>query len=214
MTSIKPLVGLAGAAGSGKDAFAARLVEKHGYVRAAFADRLKSLSRHLDPIISWDKDGPLYLSYLEALYGTDEVKRRYPEVRRLWQQLGDGARNELSPGVWVDRLLEDIAPVLPEHPVVVTDVRYPNEVTELTLPWWPRGVVVRIVRPGLEPLAGELGRHSSETALNEVNLPEIRNDGTLEDLWRKVDMFAESVAAGEDSPWRFGNLDALGEGVA
>ena len=33
-----PLIGLTGYARSGKDTFAARLVERHGFTRASFAD--------------------------------------------------------------------------------------------------------------------------------------------------------------------------------
>jgi hypothetical protein len=141
------IVGLAGYAGSGKDLSANILCDRFNYERRGFADALKALAT----TIGWDG-------------------RKDDTGRRLLQELGVGARDVLGADVWVDALMRD----LPGR-VVITDVRFPNEVEAI---WDRGGVVVKVVRPGVGPARG----HVSETAIDHLALPIVVNDGDVFDL--------------------------------
>lgn len=144
------LVGLAGYARSGKDAAAGALVDL-GYDRRGFADALKLLAGR----IGWDG-------------------RKDDAGRKLLQDLGVGARDVLSPDVWVDALMSTI-----DGPTVITDVRFPNEVDAICD---RGGVVVRVWRPGVAPARG----HVSETALDGLCLPVVGNTHSVTVLRRRL----------------------------
>ncbi|GAA0946055.1 hypothetical protein [Actinocorallia libanotica] len=172
-----PLIGLSGYAGSGKDAVADAL-ERRGWERAAFADRMREFLMLQDPSVPTPFSSPVRLSSLVRMYGWDSAKRTFPEVRALLQRTGtEAGRGVLGEDVWVNALLGP----WDGRPLVVSDVRFPNEaqrVRDLG------GVVVRVVRPGVEP-----GRtaHRSETALDEWPFDAvIENSGSLGDLSRAV----------------------------
>jgi hypothetical protein len=117
------LIGLTGYAQHGKDTTAAVLVEDFGFVRIGFADALKSLALEVNPSIPG-------LAPLRSLVETDgwESAKGWPEVRRLLQDLGTGVRDILGDMVWIraaERKLQ--AYDLTDTPVVVSDVRFPNE---------------------------------------------------------------------------------------
>jgi len=67
--------------------------------------------------------------------------------------------------------------------VVIPDTRYPNELAAIRA---AGGVVWRVVRPGAG-LSGEAGAHASETSVRDEDCDlVIVNDGSLDDLKRKV----------------------------
>lgn len=150
----RPIVGLIGKKRAGKDTVAATLVEEFGFVRYAFADPLRATMLDLDPIIpNYDR-----LDRLSSLVERDgwERAKTVPEVRRLLQAHGVAIRTHVGPAVWLDVLM---AKVLEEtRPVVVTDVRFPNEADAIES---AVGRLVRILRPGTDSDA-----HVSETALD------------------------------------------------
>jgi hypothetical protein len=90
---------------------------------------------------------------------------------------------ELDPGFWVTAALDVIADIW--SPVVVSDVRYPNEAEALRT----RGFkIVRIVRPDTAPLPGGASAHDSETALDNYPVDEtLRNDESLAELRLRAD---------------------------
>lgn len=94
--------------------------------------------------------------------------------RRLLQELGVAARDILGADVWVNALMATL-----EGPSVICDVRFPNEVAAIAD---HGGIVVRIVRPGVTPALG----HVSETALDDLELPTVVNDGDVFGLHARV----------------------------
>jgi hypothetical protein len=95
------LIGLCGYGGAGKDT-AAEGLTREGWTRVALADPLKDIATEL----GWDGQ-------------KDDVGRRFLQV------LGQSVREHINPEAWIwaaEKLI-DAAP----GPVVVTDVRYPNE---------------------------------------------------------------------------------------
>lgn len=174
------VIGLAGYKGCGKDAVASWLVKQHGFTKVAFADPLRDIMHEMNPIVGdFARNPPMRYRDAVGIYGYDEAKRLYPEMRRLMQELGATARDVLGDNVWVDALDERQCGVL--NDVVITDVRYPNEaelVKELG------GLMFRILRPGTGP-----DGHSSEAQDFPVDFVVLNDDsiplGQLADLIRR-----------------------------
>lgn len=201
------ILGVMGKKRHGKDTFASRLVTDHGFTRLAFADPMRDGLYGLNPLVLIDFDavGPLR----EATHGVQifhgaqtvrlstlvdhagwEAAKETREVRRLLQHYGTGLRDTLGESVWVDTTLRLAAAV--DGPVVITDVRFPNEVDAVRNLEGLRGYVVRVFNPNV-PVSDDL--HISETALDDVE-PDfaVVNDGTVADLHREADHILHAVA--------------------
>lgn len=158
-----PLIGLTGRAGTGKDTVAGHLVELHGYHRVAFADAIKASAYAADPYVDAFGFAPgmecYRLSAIVDAVGWDAAKRQHPDVRRYLQRHGVAVRDAL-PGCWVTIAGRAIdAHRDAGHPVVVTDVRFPDEVAAIKA---RGGFMFRVCRPGHGPLDGVNGAHVSE----------------------------------------------------
>ena len=167
------LIGLSGYAQSGKDSVAEVLVRDFGFVRIAFADKIKELLYEINPYFGYHlKDA------VDMGAGWDKVKQN-PEVRRLLQTLGVGARTVFGEDFWVKQAMAQMNDPL-RYDYVVTDVRFPNEMQAI---WALNGKIWRVERPGI----GSVNDHISEHAIKDepVDL-HINNTGTLEDLEKTV----------------------------
>jgi hypothetical protein len=185
--AVFPNIALMGRARAGKDSVGATLQQRYCYTRVSFADPLKDMALQVDPLIpvpEWPT-ASARLSVLVAKIGWEAAKDDYPEVRRTLQALGQALR-ERDEDFWLRIALAKIATA--ERwglPVVVTDVRYPNEYEALRAAGFK---MVRVYRP--EPgeaidwkSVGGTAGHESETALR--NFPSdanICNNGTLAQL--------------------------------
>lgn len=142
----RPLIGLMGKKGAGKDSLAGYLTRDYGFNRLAFADSLKDLAFDFDPILDFDRITLEHIrlrDYVETM-GWDAAKQ-LPVVRRLLQRLGESMRNHAGTDVWVRALAHKAAFI--SEPVVVTDVRRANEIH------WVKasgGLLVRVIRPGAD----------------------------------------------------------------
>lgn len=172
------LIGLVGKKRVGKDTAAGFLVKDHGFVRYAFADPLKATMLDLDPWIPEGYDlsgGHAYerLSVVVAGVGWEAAKEN-GEVRRLLQAHGVAIRNHVDPDVWLRATMDKV--VREDKPVVITDVRFPNEADAIEA---AGGLLVRVVRAG----APNDDAHLSETALDSRECGAlVVNDGSLESL--------------------------------
>lgn len=180
MTRHAPLIGISGAAGAGKDTLASHLAP-FGYVRVAFADPLREMALAIDPLIDvWDDVGGirLYLSDLVSDFGWDEAKKN-PEVRRFLQRLGtEGVRNFFGADTWV-RLAEERIADLGDVPVVITDVRYPNEV-ELVRRLG--GLWCHVNRPDAAAVPGHVSEEALDMADADVVIHNTAGPERLEEL--------------------------------
>lgn len=180
-----PLIGITGYARSGKDTFAARLTEAHGFTKASFAQPVKDAALRLDPLIQLYRDDPYTarLSVLVRRYGWEACKDRFPEVRRTLQRLGTDAIRTLDPDFWVRMAVGKLDP---QQPTVFTDVRFPNEADAIVA---SGGHLVRVVRPEQDAIPAPI-RHSSEVAMNGYEVQwTILNQGTVDDLHGMADNF-------------------------
>lgn len=172
------LIGLSGYARSGKDTVADILVAEHGFKRVAFADKLKAVAYDLNPFIAGGGGGMRRLQAEVNDFGWDKAKER-PEVRRILQALGASVRDHVHDATWVNAALG--SGPYPGQPVVVSDVRYLNEVDAVR---FRHGSIIRINRPGVEAA----NDHPSERLMEDQSLWDgyINNDGSIEDLGHMV----------------------------
>lgn len=166
------LIGLIGKKRVGKDTAAKFLVEDHGFVRYAFADPLKAAALATDPIVS-SYPAEVRLSQVVKLRGWEHAKET-AEVRAYLQRFGVAMREKVNPSVWLDATM---CPVMDEaRPVVITDVRFPNEADAIEA---AGGILVRVIRSS----APNNDSHVSETALDRRDCAAfIVNDGPMESL--------------------------------
>ena len=162
------IIGLTGYARHGKDTVGEVLVE-HGFQRAAFADKVREFALAADPIIHCENSGlglPLFrpLSEVVGKIGWDEAKKM-PIVRQLLQQIGtDAGRRVIGEDVWVNALMGGIHQ---SKNYVITDVRFPNEVTAIHA---AGGIVWRIHRPNFDNGVPE---HESERYISTLDIDHI-----------------------------------------
>lgn len=179
------IIGLSGFARSGKDTAANVLVEKFGFVRIGFADKLREMLYALDPIAGhyyYDKN-PSLVTVQEVIdkYGWDGYKETEygEEIRRLLQRLGtEAGRKVLWDTIWIDAALANLPQ---DAKVVVSDARFFNEFDAVRE---RGGEIWRIERAGVGPA----NSHASE--LEAIDYPHfakwLHNNGTQVDFEEAV----------------------------
>jgi hypothetical protein len=171
------LIGLGFQARVGKDQVAYHLVMNHGFTRVAFADLLKEACKVIfglthEQVFGNDKES------VDPFWGVSP--------RHILQTVGtECLRKGFSDDVWVKALERKIMQN-PNTNFVVSDVRFKNE-AEMVLRLG--GKLFKVERPGHSELTHTTMFHLSETQLsNFVDWTgTIVNNGTLQDLYNKVD---------------------------
>jgi hypothetical protein len=178
MTAQGLIVGLCGYAGSGKDTAAEGCVSLGAFSRRAFADKLKELVEAQNP---YYPEMHMHHNDLIARYGLEAAKRRYPRVREELVACGEAHRRIFGEDFWIDACLPSGERYNRAIRVVVSDVRYPNEIKHINK---HGGVVFYIKRDGREA-ANETER---ETIAACIPLCEYTflNNGTREELQAAV----------------------------
>lgn len=169
------LIGLTGLAGSGKDTVGQYLNEKYGFNPISFADTLKDC---LSLIFGWDRtklEGrtPKDREWREQVdqWWAEKLNISHFTPRFAMTNFGtDTMRNHFHDQIWVLATERKIAESGANSRIVITDVRFPNE---MTLVRSLGGSVYRIKR-GNEPLWGDValaaieGDQNAVVALKEV----------------------------------------------
>jgi len=175
------VVGIGGYAGSGKDTAAQALVAS-GWVRMAFADLLRDALYVLNPLVTTTDR----LQDIVDEMGWDNAKRALPEIRRLLQVLGtEVGRKQWADDFWVDLLFKN-AKEQGVDQLVISDVRFPNEIAAVNK---ALGFTLWIQRDGVGPVNG----HASDNSLDATSFSRvIHNNGSVADL---QDTVLKAVAA-------------------
>jgi len=198
------VIGLCGYAGSGKDTAAQALVDI-GWQRVSFADPIREIALAIDPIVYvgqgwlskwtswyvkvlpnwirrriWVEPFVLHLRAFVCYHGWDEAKK-HREVRNLLQRIGtEVGREMIDENIWVCMASNKIKEAAIEcriPGIVITDLRFPNELEELRV--WARSKLVRISRPGIGPV----NDHQSDRLLESFEVDhELVNDGDVAKL--------------------------------
>lgn len=169
-------IALTGKMRSGKDTVAAHLCERYGFERVAFGDALKRNAHAVFPWISAES-----------------------KPRSLYQQFGQVMRQEFDENVWIKHARLAVDSIV--GAVVITDLRQPNEYE------WARTngfVIIRVTAPdglrikraisaGDDFTVHDLA-HETELAIDGFAVDaEIVNDGSVDDLKRKIDEIMEAI---------------------
>ena len=195
------IIGLTGAAGSGKDSVADILVLKHGFRRIAFADALyEEVSTAFNVPIDFlknreTKEKPsVRLSLGRCMDGEFANVVRLVNhrgnrpigrstipysPRQILQWWGTDYRRAQCETYWIDKVRDRL---LSGHGQgwVITDVRFQNEadlVRELG------GRLGLVTRPGVKPVADHVSEAFWQTCNPDIL---IRNDGDIDDLMADV----------------------------
>jgi hypothetical protein len=160
------LIAFAGYAREGKDAAAQRLIAS-GWKRCAFGDIIK---RQLDPLINH------HLGF--SAFTEDDTQKK--QIRPILEQWGE---------VNYDGVMREFFDTLPARAVNTRLVRL-REAKE----WMRRGgVILRIRRPGVEPATDWERDRLQELYDGGAMHDTILNEGTVEQLWNRVQHYAERV---------------------
>ncbi len=175
------IIGVVGYIGSGKGTVGDILVRDHGYRRFAFADALKDA---VATIFLWPRgllegDSNASRAFRERVDPWWSNKLGYEVTPRLiLQKMGtEACRHGIADNIWIAALEKRIHGY---ENVVITDVRFPNEIDFIRS---AGGVIVR-VRRGEDPTEEQLAKmHISETAWKGQAVDyTLINDSTMENL--------------------------------
>lgn len=168
------LIGLTGLAGSGKDTVREILGYDHGYIGLAFADPLRGM---LASLLQSAGHNPSWM--VDREMKERDIPGLGVSYRLLAQTLGTEWGRYVDPNLWLKIAQSRIAQSESFERHVISDVRFANESN------WVRehGFIVRIVRPGVEPVRG----HVSEDGASKLYCDyTIINDGSIEKLRTSV----------------------------
>jgi hypothetical protein len=181
------LVGVVGLISSGKGTVADRLEQKHGFRKDSFA---KSLKDAVSSMFNWDRE------MLEGKTEESRIWRETPdkfwsekfgkEVTPRWvlQYFGtEVMRQGMHDAIWIDSCLMRYD----GKPTVIADTRFQNELKMIQ----KSGGKLILVKRGELPTKEEMqqkGAHQSEWDWMGWDFDfTIDNDGTKEELYKKVD---------------------------
>lgn len=172
------LIGLGYRKRNGKSISSRYMVENYGYIEFAFATRLKQMIDALHDI-------PIYYKETAKEAKIPTLGKSY---RNLCESYGQGMREQFGPTYWVNLLKEDMKNTNKDK-VVISDVRHYGEVEFVKQ---QGGILVNIHNPRLEL---DL-KHISEQQLANYDKWDyvIVNDGTKEDLYKKIDDLLIKIA--------------------
>jgi dephospho-CoA kinase len=178
-------IALTGKMRSGKDLCGSHLYINYGFDRVAFGDALKKNAHATFPWVS-----------------------EFSKPRALYQQFGQLMR-EIEPDIWIKHAEQAVKGAIDfrvntgaeKVGVVITDLRQPNEYE------WARAngfTIIRVTAPDEDRIArakiagddfneADL-EHETESHIDGFTVDyEIHNDGSLDDLKRKVDEIMEEI---------------------
>lgn len=166
---MKKIIGIAGFKRSGKDTAATYFYGKHNYRILSFASPIKDMVYALAGDFPIDK-------YVNELKETPIPFIRV-SYRKLAATLGtEWGRRMIDPNIWVNILSSKIG----ADNVVIPDVRFENEVD------WIKnngGIIIKIIRD-----TELVSDHVSEAGVDNSLVDYIiENNGTIEDLYLKLD---------------------------
>lgn len=209
--SLKPagrLIGLGGKLRAGKDVVGDYLAREHGFEKMGMSDALNEALQRIGPDGPWIRlDFDVYpvrpwersvrrgkyfkgdfVRYRELLDAVGYVEaKRHQDVRAYLQGLGtEVGREMIGEDVWSEIARKKISRLLESgRSVAITATRFLNE---LDMVRSLGGLTVWIERPGEETSMGELSEHASENSVSAEDFDYVlMNDGTLDQLYRKIE---------------------------
>ncbi len=173
------IVGFVGRKGAGKDTAADILVHKQGYVRTKFAQPIKDICKIAFQVPAALFDGP----------ETETVVEKHQiSPRQMMQMVGtDFFRSNIHENFWIQHFEDWVRAQPPSTRVVVTDIRFQNE---LDIVHRLGGLVVKIERVDGEGRHRDTtDQHVTESGIDDLKHVDVfvHNDGSVQDLWDQVE---------------------------
>ena len=172
----------------GKDTLADQLVAKAGFVKIAFADKLKYVCSDLFDI-------PVEEFYDEVL--KNEVVERFGKTRRQILQIVGQAMFQIDDQVWVKHAFKRFKDA---DKIAITDFRFVHEIGKVQKFAEENGykvVTVKLTKPGIAEFTGKEDRSELELINYDWEF-RIHNEGTIDELYEKgkaIINFAHQPAA-------------------
>jgi len=181
------VIGFGYKAYSGKDTAAKHLIMSYGFQQKAFATSLKKATYDIFKL----DHGQMYGNEKEDI---DPFWGMSP--RTIMQKIGDGLRNSICEDVWIRALERDVF-TCGYKKVVITDIRYPNEL-EAIQRWG--GYAIKLKRTTSVTTCGNT-QHASEVSLDSTPDGEwdyvLDNNGTVKELYNKLDYVLPYILKGK-----------------
>lgn len=175
------LIAITGKARSGKDTVCKHAWAKHAFTRIAFADPLKMAAQNMFCLTheqTWNDD---LKEIVIPFWGMSP--------RQMFQLLGNEATKPVfGQDLWIKRWMLSYALLKDTDDIVVSDLRFDIEAERIR----HLGGAIIEVRRGTG-LVGSTGDHASERGLSTLPDFVIENDGTLSELYDKVDAIVEGL---------------------
>ena len=203
MNELPKLIAISGWKGAGKDTAGLHLMSEYKYRPISFAYELKNVVAETYGVHRFwmddrtKKDMPLMNMpaiptdpFSQAIHEMlkDELSSGYWTPRALCILEGSIKRSVYA-NYWVKKVVEHIISD-PLHNYVITDMRYANEADTLKI-MIPSIKTIRIERAGHEITTQD----PSERNLDNYKFDKIiHNDGSIPELFEKLDMFMKEVA--------------------
>jgi|ERR1700678_1160326 len=171
------IIGLLGHKESGKTTIANYLIQ-YQFIKISFSDPLKQICK----ILFQFTDQQLYGNDKEIVDSTWNVS-----PRTIMQYIGTNIfRNQMGiiPNIndnfWVKLFELNVNQLNKSKNLVIDDIRFQNEIDKIIE---LKGIVIKITRPH-----NNFDNHISEVGIDNLSGSyEINNDGTLSDLYKKID---------------------------
>ena len=202
------IIGVSGKMRHGKDTVAEHLIDKYKYKRGSYADKVKDICMHYEPIFEWNQhiagevlEGAVTYrevgDFMRAIdpqwikLTHDECYVTKPDPARLKMQAFAQGCREFNPDCWVNYLMKKC--IKEGGNWVIPDLRYKNEAFAIEV--IPGSQLWRVRRP-IPMTTG--ASHISEVDLDDYPFEVfIDNDGAIKDLHKKVDKIMKAVLRGE-----------------
>jgi len=184
----KIVIGMIGKAGSGKDTVGDYLCEKYGFIKMTLAEPLKSSVKEM------------FLLDDFTVYDREEREKPLPDfpewsARKLFQFIGtDLMRKQFDDALWVKLLNKRIMQSEKEK-IVVTDIRFPNEIDNIRNLGNKNGYhvdFIKVVRPGYDGKSVGISNHESES-YDLMSGYKILNDSSIDYLYESADFILSQI---------------------
>ena len=204
------IIGVCGFIGSGKDTIADYLVGFHGFRRDSFAGTLKDA---VAAVFGWDREllegrTPEARTWREQVDPWWAERLGMPNLTPRWvlQYWGtEVCRRGFHDDIWIAALEARLS--RRSDNTVISDVRFPNEITSIRraggkIVWVKRGKLPEWYDVAVESNRGDFNHmktaypdvHVSETAWVGTEFDyEIDNNGTIEDLYNNIKSLVQYV---------------------
>jgi hypothetical protein len=185
------IIGITGRKRNGKDTIGNYLCEHHEFKRFAYADALKEACKSIFNFTDEQLYGDLK-EVVDPFWGaTPRTVLQFVGTDLFRNNMGKIIPN-LEYNIWVkvvEKKISEEHRLYPHQNIVITDVRFPNEVESIKN---LGGRVIRVSRPELN-ISNGIDVHASEIQIEYLKVDkDLINDGTKDMLYLQLEQYIKS----------------------